>query len=313
MKKNSESTQKKSQLPRAANELKLKTKLVKHIYFNETLPNLINDNPNRSWNFFRTRPATTPHRPCEEKLALTDKFNQHFQSVFTKDNDTIPYLPPSSFPTVDTLTINDSGIFKQLLELDVKKANGPDNIPNEFFKGYAECNSEYLGLINRKSLSMSDLPEDYKIAKIVPIHKSGNTNLPSNYRPISLTSTSCKILEHIILKHLTAYFEEHILVDVQHGFRRGLSTVTQLTEVVHDLALSINNHNQTNLLLLDFSKAFVCVGHTKLTAKITAAIGNGPITAWIKTFYLTDPNLSSSKTSHQLQCLSHQGSHRTRY
>lgn len=72
-----------------------------------------------------------------------------------------------------------------------------------------------------KPPSTSDLPAYWKIAKIVLIHKSEDTNVPSNHRPIFLTSTSCKTLEHIVLKNLTTYFEENILVDVPHSLQKA--------------------------------------------------------------------------------------------
>lgn len=143
-------------------------------------------------------------------------------------------------------------------------------------------------------------------AKIIPIHKSGDTASPSNYRPISLTSTSCKILEHIILKHLTTYFEENgILTANQHGFRHGMSTVTQLTEVIHDLAQTIDNRGQTDIIFLDFSKAFDCVCHNKLIAKLESIIGNGSITAWTRDFYHNVHSSFSMMKHHLIQFLSH--------
>lgn len=73
----------------------------------------------------------------------------------------------------------------------------------------------------------------------------------------------------------------------QYGFRSKLSTITQLTEVVHDLSLSINNCAQTDIILLDFSKASDSVCHNKLIAKLQNIIGDGLLTRWIEDF-LTD-------------------------
>lgn len=109
--------------------------------------------------------------------------------------------------------------------------------------------------------------------------------MASNYRPISLTSISCKLLEHIILKQITVFLEKiKFLSPNQHGFRSGLSTVTQLTEVVHDLAFTINNRGQTDMILLDLSKAFDCVCHSKLLIKLKSAIGEGLLFSWIESF-----------------------------
>lgn len=95
-------------------------------------------------------------------------------------------------------------------------------------------------------------------------------------------------MEHIILKHLTTYLEQkRFLSPSQHGFRGGLSTVTQLAELIHDLSSSIDNQKQVDLILLDFSKAFDRVSHKKLIKKLQSAIGNCSVVHWIKN-YLSD-------------------------
>lgn len=205
--------------------------------------------------------------------------------MFTVDDNVIPPIEEQHRTKVDQLDIADAGIFNLLLKLDTKKSSGPDDILNSFLKRYAEWCSKYLGLIFRKSLTTSQLPNDWKIAKVIPIHKGGDAAQFSNFRPISLTSTSCKLLEHIILKHMTVFLEHiNFFSPNQHGFRSGLSTVTQLTELVHDLAITVNNRGQTDLILLDLSKAFDCVCHSKLIAKVENVFGIGELSAWIKAF-----------------------------
>lgn len=120
------------------------------------------------------------------------------------------------------------------------------------------------------------------------MHKGGSGNDISNFRPISLTCTICKILEHIILKQITVFLEEkRILSPYQHGFRRGLSTITQLVELTHEVSQSIDNQKQTDLIFLDFAKAFDKVSHKKLLQKLEATLGNSTVLNWIKN-YLTD-------------------------
>lgn len=274
----------KSKLIGAKQELKQKLNQSRKQYFNTILPDFLKNNPQRFWNHFRARNTLAPERTHDENAVQADVFNKYFQSVFTTDNGFLPSVV-STGSSIDPLIISDSGILNLLLGLDAKKSSGPDNVPNEFLKRYAEWCSRYLGIIYRFSLSTARVPNDWRKAKVIPIHKSGDINSPSNYRPISLTSTSCKILEHIILKHLTVYLEQNrILTPSQHGFRRGMSTVTQLTEVVHDLAQIIDNRGQTDIIFLDFSKAFDRVCHNKLIAKLEAIIGIGNISAWIGDF-----------------------------
>ena len=65
------------------------------------------------------------------------------------------------------------------------------------------CGLNRINLISQKSLETSQLPEDWRVATICPIYKKGDRLCPNNYRPVSLTSVVCKVLEHItsVLKH----------------------------------------------------------------------------------------------------------------
>lgn len=119
----------------------------------------------------------------------------------------------------------------------------------------------------------------------MPIHKVGSTSHASNYRPISLTRTCSKILEHIVSKHLLTYLDEHnLIVSCQHGFRKGLSTVTQLIELVHDLSSTVNTRGQTDIIFLDFAKAFDKVSHNKLLLKIDSTFKNSALTRWFSSY-----------------------------
>lgn len=140
-------------------------------------------------------------------------------------------------------------------------------------------------IIFQSSISQSTFPRAWKQAKIVPIHKGGITTNVENYRPISLTSTCSKLLEHIISKHLSRYLETYnLLSPTQHGFRKGLSTVAQLVELVHNLSETINNRGQIDLIKKKFSKAFDKVSHPKLLLKIQAFFKNSNITNWLKSY-----------------------------
>lgn len=78
------------------------------------------------------------------------------------------------------------------------------------------------------------------MAKVIPVHRSGNKNEPYNFRPISLTCMACKILEHILAKHITTFLER-ILSPFHRAFRNEVSIVTQILELIHDLSLRISN------------------------------------------------------------------------
>ena len=104
---------------------------------------------------------------------------------------------------------------------------------------------------------------------VTPIYKKGDKSLPKNYRPILLTCISCRIMEHIVLSSMSRYFSKNdIITPLQHGFRKGFSTVTQLITVLDDWSSSLDKRIRTDVLLLDFSKAFDSVPHQRLLHKL---------------------------------------------
>lgn len=268
--------------------LKTLIREAKHKYTNVTLKNFITSCPHKFWRFLNVKKNNQNKLSPKEALDKANMFNKFFQSVFTMDDGNQPEimqpLPDTSLQIAE-ITVTESGILSLLLNLNPKKACGPDNIPNAFLLRYAEWVAKYLLLIYKRSLDLGVVPIDWKLAKVTPVPKSGNMSDPSNYRPISLTCTAGKILEHIILRHIIAYTEEHGLINPnQHGFRRGLSTVTQLTETLHDLALTLDNRGQTDIIFLDLSKAFDRVSHPKLLYKLQVLLGKGMLLKWLASY-----------------------------
>lgn len=106
-----------------------------------------------------------------------------------------------------------------------------------------------------------------------------------NYRSISVFSACSKLLEYIVLKHILTFINNHdILYQYQHGFRKSLSTTTQLIETMHDLSQTINNRGQIDLIFLDLAKAFDKVSHLRLLLKIEALFRNPTTTNWFRSY-----------------------------
>lgn len=221
-----------------------------------------------------------------DSSVISNAFKDYFKSVFTTDNGVLETFDMAGPPLSD-IVISEQGVFNLLLKLDVKKSSGPDGVPNEFLKRYAQWVSKYLTILFSKSLKDGQVPDDWVTAKVKPLHKSGNPHSVINYRPISLISTSCKLLEHIIHKHISEFLDKHnILSGSQHGFRKGFSTCTQLVTTVHDFALSINSGKQVDAIFMDFAKAFDTVSHNKLLFKLDLILKNTQLLNWISGYLL---------------------------
>jgi hypothetical protein len=129
------------------------------------------------------------------------------------------------------------------------------------------------------------MPAIWKTANICPVFKKGKTFEAINYRPISLTCISCKLMEHIITSHIMKHADTHnILYPLQHGFQKGLSCEIQLMEFVDDITRNIDVGKQTDCLIMDFSKAFDKVSHSLLQHKLDHYGIRGKTGEWIKTF-----------------------------
>ena len=142
-----------------------------------------------------------------------------------------------------------------------------------------------LTAIYQKSFDFGEVPEDWRSANITPVFKKGDRCKTSNYRPVSLTSLYCKIQEHIITSNILKHLEDNtILTDCQHSFWAWRNCETQLLTLVHELADSIDNGKQMDLVILDFSKAFDRVPHQRLLAKMNHYGIQGQTYKWIEFF-----------------------------
>lgn len=117
--------------------------------------------------------------------------------------------PRSEIGEMDHINFSARGIEVLLLELNASKACGPDGLPNRLFQLCATSVAPYLKIIYDKSLEQSCLPVEWKVGSVVPIYKSGARSEVANYRPVSLTCVSCKILEHILYTTVVAHINKH--------------------------------------------------------------------------------------------------------
>ena len=220
-------------------------------------------------------------------------FNDYFVSVFTKEDSSnlqnlCHHLPSHPKFHLDNFSVSYSDVVKELSNLNVHKACGPDQICPRLLKEGAEQLSPSLVKIFNKSLDEGVLPLVWVSANITPVYKKGDKHLFVNYRPISLTCILCKVLEKLIHRKLYNLLESHnVLSDVQFGFRSKRSTVSLLLLAVHDWAKSLNDHLSTHCVFIDFAKAFDSVPHARLLAKLQAFGVQGSILQWFCSFLTT--------------------------
>ena len=163
--------------------------------------------------------------------------------------------------------------------LDTSKACGPDGIPARLLKQCSEQIAPSLCAIFNNSLSSGRIPREWKSADKTPIHKKESKEPADNYRPISLLPIVSKVLERCVFKAMSNHIN-NLIRKLQHGFLKNRSCVTQLLSVLHTIGQHLDQNTQTDVVYLDFAKAFDTVDHQILLAKLRAYGVTGRLHSW---------------------------------
>ena len=265
-------------------------------YINNIICPDLRSNPKRFWSHISSKRhdnnGVAPLRGPSGATFTGDKdranlLNNQFCSVFNQaaDSNDLPDLGPSPFPPIPHIQVSVNGVTKLLKKLNPHKSSGPDAIPARLLKELADSLGPVLRIIYQASIDTGTVPDVWKTALVTPVFKKGDRSKPANYRPISLTVICCKLLEHILHSSIMRHLDAHsILTNVQHGFRKARSCETQLLTVVDNIAHNLDNGLQTDVILLDFAKAFDKVSHAHLLHKLKFYGIHGSMLTWIGNF-----------------------------
>ena len=196
-----------------------------------------------------------------------------------------------------SIQISTEGIVKLLKEQKPLKApDGPDCITATVSMTCAEQVAPLLQQKFHKSLDTGELPLDWHKADVSPTFNAGKRSDPANYRPVSLTSIPCKMLEHIVLTGIMRHLEKYkVLNDEQRGFRKGRSCETKLAISVNDLVRALDRQSQADVVIMDLSKAFDLVPHQRLLSKLRHFDVTGKLHNWINIFFTNEDTTGSPR------------------
>ncbi|RMC21362.1 hypothetical protein DUI87_02224 [Hirundo rustica rustica] len=140
-----------------------------------------------------------------------------------------------------------------------------------------------LSMIYQQSCLTGEVPDNWKLANVTPIHKNGRKENPGNYRPVSLTSVPGKIMEQFILNAITQNLQDgQGIRSCQHGFRRSRLCLTNLISFYDQVTLLVDVGKAVDVVYLDLSKAFDTVSHSKLPEKLGARGLDRNTLCWFK-------------------------------
>ena len=215
---------------------------------------------------------------------IAAKLNQYFSSIseIFKDTDSeqldtdfnkLKHFVDSKVPNNTYFkipVITSEQVCRIISTLDSSKAIGLDGIGPRIIKLIDRLLSPSIAALINKSILTGRFPDQFKLAKVFPIHKTGSKSDPANYRPISILPTISKIFERHVNKHLMAYLNKYGLIhETQSGFRQKHSCQTALVKLVDQWMSCIDKGDIIGSLFLDFRKAFDLVNHNILIKKLS--------------------------------------------
>ena len=179
---------------------------------------------------------------------------------------TTQFLNNPSSCSIFLSPITNAEIIDIISKLDNRKSN---DISPKLLKALSGSFSNVLSYLFNSCMLSGVFPDELKIAKVVPLHKSENSNLMSNYRPISILPTLSKIFK-LIHSRIYQFLEENeVIYNYQFGFRQNHSTIHAVQTAIISVITSLNSSYQSKGIFIDFSKAFDTIKHEILLSKLS--------------------------------------------
>lgn len=272
--------------------------------------------PKTIWNIINTETGQKKTKEvCDESFVIdiggeshTDPkyvcnlFNDYFINVI-KDNIVKPTINNSDIgnlsndssknysffqPSFNFRPVNDAEVEHVVNSFRCKVSSGYDEVPIQVLKAGNQQLKKILAHLINSSFVSGIFPNQLKISKVVPIHKTDDKRNLANYRPVSLLPTISKIYEKLAYNQLINYLETYNLFDdIQHGFRSGRSVISAAIQFLESIIESVDKGEHVVGIFMDLSKAFDSVNHSTLIDKLNKLGIKNHSLIWFKS-YLAD-------------------------
>lgn len=243
------------------------------------------------WSFIKKckKSYTLPsHVSYNDKLSINDQeasdmFATFFSSVYRIQWTGSVYYSYDIPVLLSMLQIEYDELSIAIKEATDNPNYGPDLVPLYFIKRCDPSIIQKILVLFNKSLASGIFPDIWKVAYIQPIHKKGDKNLVTNYRPISILSALPKLLDKLVCEKLSNVLLD-LIVKEQHGFIKGRSTLTNLLVFNDFIKHAFSEGSQVDSIYMDFSKAFDSVQHPLLLAKLSNMGIRGTLLNWLGSY-----------------------------
>jgi hypothetical protein len=227
----------------------------------------------------------------DTEVTVAQSFCDYFTNNVESSNKI--FTSPNANPEKETdeimecPEISHAEILSSIKHLKVNKPTGSDGIPAKFYKLFAEPITPILHTLFNECLKQGEVPLVLRKTFIKCLYKGkGKKNSCTNYRPISIISSTSKIYENIMYRRLSKYLEDNnLLSESQHGYRRHRSTESAVLEVSNHIRKAGDSKKFSGLLFVDFQKAFDMINHDVLLQQLSNLGIRNQNLEWFKSYF----------------------------
>ena len=226
----------------------------------------------------------------KDKEIICNEFNNFFVNIGSKltskcksSKNPLQFVK-SNMNSMFISNITEAEVTETILDLN-NSSPGYDEVPAIVMKQNIHALIKPLTYLINCSINKGIFPDELKIAKVIPIYKSGDKTSIENYRPISVLSVFSKVFEKIMYNHLINFINKHnILYKYQFGFRKRHSTNHAIITLVDKISTALDRGNVVIGCFLDLKKAFETVNHSILISKLYKYGIRGNSLQWFKSY-----------------------------
>ena len=178
-------------------------------------------------------------------------------------------MGPRITSNIPTSEFTNQEILNFISELKIRKSSGHDKITPKILKWLGPTIAPLLCQIFNTFFSLGLYPKSCKIAKVIPLFKSGDNTNCENYRPISVLTQINKIFEKLVHDRLNNFItENNLLTNYQFGFRKGHSTTHGITHLIEKIVDQLEKKRVCAALFIDLKSAFDTIDSSTLLKKL---------------------------------------------